>query len=290
MTMKDIQYIERQQHGSIDFPFAFYDVREHHPRYHMPLHWHREFELLHVVSGSFQLSIDEIRHTLSPGDTVLITGGSLHGGTPENCHYQCVVFDLDFFIRNRCFCAEELQAILLQKNRLAYFLSSSDFFIRNSCKALMRAGIEQKQGYQMLSIGLLSSLLGYLIQKDYFRDSSVPALKNRKKIRQFKTVLSYIADHYPEKVTLEQLADCISMNKNYFCRFFQELTGYTPVGYLNYYRIESACEQLISSDKSITEIALDCGFNDAGYFIKTFHRYKHMTPSAYIRSVTGKGP
>lgn len=119
--MKDIQYIEHQQHGSIDFPFAFYDVREHHPRYHMPLHWHREFELLHIVSGSLHLSIDEIRHTLSAGDTVLIAGGSLHGGTPENCHYQCVVFDLDFLSGTAVSVPENCRQFFFKKTGLLIF-------------------------------------------------------------------------------------------------------------------------------------------------------------------------
>ena len=68
---------------------------------------------------------------------------------------------------------------------------------------------------------------------------------------------------------------------SYFCRYFKEFTDRTPMDYLNYYRIEVACEQLSYTDKTITEIAHSCGFYDSSYFIKVFRHYKHMTPTEY---------
>ena len=61
------------------------------------------------------------------------------------------------------------------------------------------------------------------------------------------------------------------------------MTNKTPIEYLNYYRIESACEQLLTTDYSITEVALNSGFNDASYFIKIFKKHRGITPKQYIR-------
>lgn len=286
--MKYIEYIERRQHGSFDFPFAFYDVDPYHSRYNMQLHWHKEFELLYVVSGSLLLSIDNAHYTLSAGDTAVINGGSLHGGIPEDCHYQCLVFDLEFFIKNHCFFAKTFQDVLLQEKKIFPFFPSSHSFVKYQCQALMEANLQKLPGYQLSSIGFICSLLGYFLQHQYLVDTSSRTLKNKKKIKQFKTVLSFISEHYTEKLTLEQLAASIPMNKNYFCRFFQELTGYSPMEYVNYYRIESACEQLTVTDKSITEVALDCGFSDTSYFIKIFRKYKKITPAAYCQLTSPK--
>ena len=52
------------------------------------------------------------------------------------------------------------------------------------------------------------------------------------------------------------------------------MTHRTPIDYLNYYRIEQACFKLATSNDSIAEIGLSCGFNDESYFIKTFKKYK----------------
>lgn len=59
------------------------------------------------------------------------------------------------------------------------------------------------------------------------------------------------------------------------------MTHKSPMNYLNFYRIERACFQLLNSDASIIEIAMNCGFNDLSYFIKTFRKYKGITPAKY---------
>ena len=75
------------------------------------------------------------------------------------------------------------------------------------------------------------------------------------------------------------------MNANYFCRAFKEFTGMTPVEYLNFYRIESACEQISKMEENITNIAFLCGFNDFSYFIKVFKKFKGVTPSKYAKKL-----
>ena len=65
------------------------------------------------------------------------------------------------------------------------------------------------------------------------------------------------------------------------------MTHKSPMNYLNFYRIERACYQLIHSDSSIIEISVNCGFNDVGYFIKTFRKYKGTTPSKYRKQFDG---
>ncbi|HIX28924.1 MAG TPA: cupin domain-containing protein, partial [Candidatus Blautia stercoravium] len=203
--MKYIELIERRQHGSFDFPFAFYDVNHSHSRYNMQLHWHKEFEILHVISGKFFLSIDNTHYTLSEGDTAIISGGSLHGGMPAECNYQCLVFDLEFFIKNHCFGADELQTILLHEQNMKPFFPSADDFVKCCCENLMSAIQKRDPGWQLSSIGFMCSLLGYILQQKYLVSTSSFTLKNKKKIKQFKTVLSFISEHYTEKLTLAQL-------------------------------------------------------------------------------------
>ena len=59
------------------------------------------------------------------------------------------------------------------------------------------------------------------------------------------------------------------------------MTRRSPIDYLNYYRIETACLRLSSTEESITDIAYGCGFNDLSYFIKIFKKYKGVSPRKY---------
>ena len=74
------------------------------------------------------------------------------------------------------------------------------------------------------------------------------------------------------------------MNEKYFCRYFRSMTERTPIDYLNYYRIECACEMLTTKNISVKEAAISCGFNDESYFIKTFHKYKGITPKQFMKA------
>ena len=99
-----------------------------------------------------------------------------------------------------------------------------------------------------------------------------------------KSVFSYIEKHYMEPVTLEALAECIPLNKNYFCKFFKEKVGKTPFAYLNEYRINQAAAQLLKTPAPITEVALNNGYENISYFVRQFKHYKHCTPSDFRTS------
>jgi AraC-like DNA-binding protein len=100
---------------------------------------------------------------------------------------------------------------------------------------------------------------------------------------QLKKVLHFIEESYYSSITLEDLSKVVAMSPKYFCKFFYELTHRTPIDYLNYYRVECASYKLVTTDLSITDIAYSCGFNDLSYFIRSFKKYKGITPSKYSK-------
>ena len=82
---------ERAVRGTFDFPIALYYVDSTHPRYEMPFHWHMEHELISVLQGTLHLSVNGEAVTLCAGDGIFIEEGSIHGGFPENCIYECTL-------------------------------------------------------------------------------------------------------------------------------------------------------------------------------------------------------
>ena len=85
------------------------------------------------------------------------------------------------------------------------------------------------------------------------------------------------------------LAAEAALEPKYFCRVFRQITGRTPINYLNYYRVECAAELLCTTQGSITDIALECGFGDVSYFSRMFRRYKGQTPGQYRRAHLAAG-
>jgi len=280
--MKYLDYKESRKHGSFEFPFALYNVTINHPRYHMLHHWHPEFELMRILEGSFSIQLDGVEYVGNTGDSFLITGGVVHSGIPKSCQYECVVFDMDFFLRDQRSGYKDLLSIIYHNRILESFypkerVEENALFYR-ICHSLAK----KAPGYELTVQGYFYQFLGLAFEKNLFQKTETLPYHLRK-IRQFKTVISMIQQHYSENITLVDMADSVHMNPNYFCRFFKEIARQTPIQYLNFYRIESACEKLASSEKSITAIALECGFNDVSYFVKVFKSFKGITPTEYLK-------
>lgn len=279
--MKYLASHENTQRGSYEFPIALYYVDKNHPRYEMPFHWHMEYELMRILSGSFSLSVDGQIHILKKGDTAVISSGVVHGGVPTDCVYECLVFDTKHFM--------ESSSALLHCKYCDFFNVGTviqPFFEKETpCSTIihqMFVSMEKKAiGYEFVTIGLIWQLFGQILNEHAYTVIDVPERKSDKSTDQMKTVLNYIRKNYASNLTLSDLADILNLSPEHFCRLFHSITGKSPIDYLNYYRIECACELLSSSQKSITEVAYSCGFNDLSYFNRIFKKYKRITPGRY---------
>ena len=69
------------------------------------------------------------------------------------------------------------------------------------------------------------------------------------------------------------------MNKSYFCRRFKQITGKTPLEYVNGYRLAKAHALLTTTDMTVAQIALITGFSDSNYFTRVFTRHYSLSPT-----------
>lgn len=93
----------------------------------------------------------------------------------------------------------------------------------------------------------------------------------------------YLEEHYPEKITLESLSGHFFISKYHLAREYKKHYGITIGSDLTAMRLSRAKSLLRFSDSSVEEVAADCGFADAGYFIKVFKKAENMTPLEYRR-------
>lgn len=270
--MNDSRYFKLVQRKSIDFPVKFYHIDKTHHRYVMNSHCHNEFELLRVIAGELYLYVDKEEFHLISGDSMLIPSGVFHQTKPNNCIYEVIDF------------------------------SPTLIYVNDNCKRLIKSNIKGIFQYRNSEIveeifsSLINSYVGYefqflcglyrLIYDITFEPvtSDVTPMK-ASKYDKIKPAITLIEENYNMNFTLSQLARSCNMSPNYFCRLFKELTGKTPFDYINIYRIDVASQMLSLGVANVTEIAYNCGFNDLSYFIRTFRKYKGMSPKAYSRTI-----
>jgi YesN/AraC family two-component response regulator len=102
--------------------------------------------------------------------------------------------------------------------------------------------------------------------------------------RLVRQAMAYIHEHYFDPITRQDIAQHINVSEDYLTYCFRQELGTTPIKYLQRYRINQAKSLLKNSQKTITEIALDVGFSDSGYFSRIFHRETGISPEQFRRA------
>lgn len=272
------KYKESISHKTNDFPIAYYSVDKMHPRYEMMYHWHPEYELIYINKGNLVLNLDKQKFALKRGDFALIPSGVMHSGKPDNCLYECVVFNLEIALRlGRILNAETYDLI----NGLAlapYIYTNPDGKPEKQMKFLVEAMREKQKGFELAAISGIYGIFYALISQNMLQKTGK---QKQKKLAAFESVISYIEQNYNSKITLKDMSAISGISTKYFGEYFKNITGKTPFEYLTEFRIERASEMLIYGKQNITDISLECGFNDLSYFTKTFKKIKGITPREY---------
>ena len=279
--MHSLIYHEKKQHGTIDFPVEYHYVDKKHPRYVMPHHWHKEWELIRVLDGTVYLVVDEEVIKASTGDIILIRGGSLHGHAPAEYIYECFLFDLQRLFQSEDPIKKHLRPFyrneLLPAN---HFPSGAYPEINNAVGRIMHCASAEETGWrELMLLGALCDFYSQILYLGlYCTNDNINALS---KIDTIKGVLDLVEQNYASSLTLEEMANCAGMSPNYFCRVFKQIVHQSPIEYVLHYRIERASLLLLNPNLPITTVALDCGFNDHSYFIRVFKKLKGITPKQY---------
>ncbi|MCC8023658.1 MAG: AraC family transcriptional regulator [Clostridiales bacterium] len=282
--MQQLGYNECKQRGTVTFPISLYHVTKDHPRYRMPCHWHREMELIRVVKGEILFLLNDTSYRAGPGDVLFIAGGVLHSASvPPDCVYDCLVFDLESLlgVRSERGSNWELDDILERRMLVQPLFHQTQQTVCETAWRLFDIMQEQAPGYELAIRGQLYQMLSEIIRRRLYIVSDAHARSQQDRLHRLKKTLRLIESDYMEPLSLEDLSQAAGMSPKYFCRFFRQMTRRTPIDYLNYYRVERACDMFRTRDISVTEAAYRCGFNDAGYFSRTFKKYKGTTPKQF---------
>ena len=284
--MHYLDYNEKQQHGTSGFPLGFYRVDETHPRYRMPFHWHKEWELLRVVQGSITLYLEDETIEAQTGDLVFILDGMIHGGEPDDCVYECIVFDPQPLSRHSEMCKQCLQPILNRKITVQNHFTQRETALLRISQHLFHSGRKKETGSQLVTLGCLYELFGVSLQKGYYDTRPPKDGRSGEKMMALKPVFELIERDFSARLTLEDLSRAAGMSPKYFCRYFRAITHRTPIDYLNFCRVEHGAFLLSGTGLSVAETAYRCGFEDPSYFIRTFKKYKGITPKQYRQDLT----
>ncbi len=254
-------------------------------------HWHYFVEILFIIEGNCFAESNQQEYYLSEGDMLLFHARDVHAiyaASETPLKYLVLKFDINRLSINSSY-TPKLSAILqfARKSRQA-----SAFFPANRLQALsIRKRFEtciqelnaKDYGYDVRIHGELSSLLIEMIriwQADGFRIEELFSICSESEA-SLQNITEYIDHHSNEVLRVEQLAAMCHMSYSHFAKCFKELYGRSCKDYMELIKIEKGEELLLFTDSSLSEISQETGFADCSHFIKTFRKWKNITPGQY---------
>ncbi len=272
----------------------FYSTRSVKKRSVRP-HIHSAIELLFIDMGKLQIYADDKETHVKRGDVVLFRSNTIHQVfAEEDGEAGYHVFKFSPALIMDLATPEHRESYLLQlalnaKNEK--WVWSAEESEKNGLHAALQILIDANEDAEVgsdlsMKIGaasVLRALLRDLLPKEH----DTQALLGNDALRHIYDVTVHINAHYAENLTATDCASLAFMSYSYFSRCFLRVTGKSFKEYLNITRVNHAEKELLSTEKSVTEIAADCGFNNVSYFITVYKKIKGVTPySLRTRSKT----
>jgi AraC-like DNA-binding protein len=281
---------ETRVHGSDPFPLGVYRIKAPAGQHVLETHWHPEAEFFLVTAGEVLIQADTESFPVRAGEMAFFDGGDIQTGYAlgeAGCCFEAIVFDLSF-LASEHFDAVQEQALLPLIRKTCTFprtlrpdtegASRMLACVREAC----RAALDEQPGYETAVKGWLYLALAALQQSGLGVDRSGGAGgTDSVKLERLKKVIGFIQDNFHRPLRTGELAALIPMSEGQFCRFFKTMTGKTPVEYINGYRVRQAVELIRSTDRKLSDIALDTGFDNLSYFSKVFRQETGDTPSGF---------
>ena len=245
------------------------------------LHWHKEIEILLVLKGRVTVSVNNRRYELKEDDLFLINSNEIHS-TVANGDNIMVVIQINPAFYYKVF--PELQEMKFKFNSNSSEEIEGKIYdqIRFYIAEIVKEYNKSAEGYELVIEGILNNLMAIIIRhipryegEDRNRDIT------EKDLPRIKRILDYVDEHYPEKITLEDIAKSEFLSTFYMSHFFKEKVGITFQEYLSFIRLHKAVAKLDERDKLISDIALESGFASVKAFNKTFREFYGITPSEY---------
>lgn len=283
--LTDENMMETIQHGSKEYPFRFYyDNLELFDFHCIEWHWHTEFELVYVETGTVYFGISDKQFALSEGQGVFINSKILHRYFSQGKAIVPNFVLMPVFIAAQDSLIYQKYVLPIMSSPMDYRIFSSDIPWQAQVLSLMREITAAQE--KTCDVELVSS---YLIQKIWhilYQNTDVEHMGKKENYSassqaRLQLMMQYIHQDFAYNISLSDIADQAKVSKSTALNLFHRYLGISPVTYLVNYRLQEAAKLLASTEKKVTVISKDTGFDSVDYFCKAFKKYYKLTPTEY---------
>jgi len=230
-------------------PFKFFLFEGSQGNYVREKHWHTSIEIFAVMEGSLTFYLNDEKHPLKAGELMIINSNEVHSiDSPEENHTAVLQIPLKQLIRE--------MYKLYGKRGTGYAFKIRSFY------------------YDVL----------YLLVNHYRLDEAgEQEVRHSRRLDALARITSYMREHYQEELKLTEVANMFGYSDAYLSRMFQKYANVNFKTYLQDIRMTYAYRELLNSDKTISQIAMDNGFSSSRAFTREFQKRYGILPSEVER-------
>lgn len=249
-----------------------------------PLHWHYYSEILYILSGSVHIVCNNQEKFLSCGDLCYFYPLQLHEvmedkKCTENLKYAVVKFNIHTLDIPKAYLQRMYDCFVRRTSEEDFCMVLHDE--HGTFERITHRIVTEYENKEQMYMFAVQSEIHTLLIEIARRNNGTITLRREKHTDislSFYHILEYIDTHSAEPLEVQKLAKMCHMSYSNFARLFRENYGRSCKEYIKYIRLNKAQNLLLNSDFDLDYIAQETGFFDCSHFIKTYKKWRGITP------------
>lgn len=272
------------------FPFHCHAQNALRPGVTTSPHIHEFIEILYCTMGEYRITVSGKCYRIRSNEMIIVNSRHLHEAYAVEvpARYTVIKFSPELLSSTR-------KNIFEYKYVLPFTMDNSRFtklFTREmldgssvgeSISCMLKEYTAKEYGFELAIRGELCRLFLWILRR-WKKDGtaiSTPVDIPENVLAKLNEVFEYIEKNISSEVCLETAAEICGFSVSHFSRIFKKTVGENFSDYLNSRRIVEAQRLIATTDMNVTEIAMECGFSSASYFIKRFRDKTGISPRKY---------
>jgi len=247
---------------------------KHGGDWHSTPHAHSYTELFYIVGGDGQFQISGKLFPVRAHQLVVVNPNIIHTEVSYEAHpLEYIVLGIE---------GVELHLPGSDDARYCFYSFPESNEVLSCMQKVLQEMQERKPEHQTLCLAYMDIIIVQLM-----RNASVSVTQTHSRFptnRQCASVRHYIDQHYKENITLDLLAEKVSINKYYMAHAFKQEYGVSPINYMIACRIREGKRLLAETDISLSQIAAVLGFSSSSYFSQRFRSAEGISPTEYRKA------
>jgi AraC-like DNA-binding protein/beta-xylosidase len=247
-----------------------------------PIHWHNAIEILYVLEGKIQVSIDTGTYDIEANELEIINVDEAHRIYSKDGNNKVLIFHIDPYFFEKYY--SDIENMFFYTNTSDEGAQESEEYdeLRTFLSIILCELVQKSDNFDEEIEDTLVKLLYHLINNFHYLKHEQQELRdNDEQLERYHRIAKYIYNNYDSNITLQDIANKEFLSTHYLSHEIKYALGYSFTDIVNLTRVEASIKLLLDTDKTISDISEEVGFSHIRYFNKHFKTYYKTTPLNY---------